>query len=247
MNWNYESATDADLAFVNREMVGKDALDVIKWAYGTFGDDLVYACSFGAEGIVLLDLISKVKPDAPVFFLDTHLHFAETYDLIKRVRERYPTLRITIREPALSLAEQAAAYGEALWERQPDLCCQLRKVEPLASVLEGAVAWLSGLRREQSPTRAHVQYVNRDNRFRSLKVCPLIHWTWQEVWQYIRAFDLPYNPLHDQGYPSIGCAPCTRAVQEGEDARAGRWANTGKTECGLHVAPASATRSNTKE
>ncbi|WP_019119857.1 phosphoadenylyl-sulfate reductase [Brevibacillus massiliensis] len=239
MSIRYESATDEHLAAVNAELSAKDTLGVIKWAYAAFGDELVYACSFGAEGIVLLDHISQVKSDARVFFLDTHLHFAETYELIKRVRERYPALRITMIQPELTLADQAAAYGEQLWQRQPDLCCQLRKVNPLAGVLEGARAWMSGLRREQSPTRADVQFVNRDEKFRSLKICPLIHWTWQEIWDYLHAFGLPYNPLHDRGYPSIGCQPCTRAVQTGEDARAGRWAFSGKTECGLHLPPAS--------
>ncbi|MFM1651437.1 phosphoadenylyl-sulfate reductase [Brevibacillus sp. B_LB10_24] len=239
MSIRYESATDKLLAAVNAELSATDTMGVIKWAYAAFGDELVYACSFGAEGIVLLDHISQVKRDARVFFLDTHLHFAETYELIKRVRERYPDLRITMTQPELTLADQAAAYGEELWQKQPDLCCQLRKVSPLAGVLDGALAWLSGLRREQSPTRANVEFVNRDEKFRSLKICPLIHWTWQEIWEYLHAFGLPYNPLHDQGYPSIGCQPCTRAVEAGEDARAGRWAFSGKTECGLHLPPAS--------
>ncbi|WP_421617702.1 phosphoadenylyl-sulfate reductase [Brevibacillus sp. TJ4] len=231
----YATATAEELAAINRELARGDTVDVIKWAYGTFGDELIYSCSFGVEGIVLIDLISGVKKDARVTFLDTNLHFAETYDLIERVRERYPDLRLTIKQPDLTLAEQAAIHGDKLWASQPDLCCQLRKVEPLDSALKGAAAWMSGLRREQSPTRAHVQFVNRDERFQSLKICPLIHWKWDEVWQYVRMFDLPYNPLHDQSYPSIGCAPCTRPVAAGEDSRAGRWANLGKTECGLHV------------
>lgn len=234
-NWNFATATEERLAAINLELAKGDTLDVIKWAYQTFDDELIYSCSFGAEGMVLVDLISGVKKDARVTFLDTNLHFTETYELIEQVRERYPDLRITIKQPGLTLAEQAAKHGDELWVRQPDLCCQIRKVEPLDSVLRGSVAWMSGLRREQSATRGHVQFVNRDEKFQSLKICPLIHWKSDEVWQYIRMFELPYNQLHDQSYPSIGCAPCTRPVAEGEDSRAGRWSHLGKTECGLHL------------
>lgn len=233
---DFSSATTERLTTINSELAKGDTLEVIKWAYDTFSDELIYSCSFGAEAMVLLDMISDVKKDARVTFLDTHLHFPETYDLIEKIRARYPALRLTIKEPVLSLAQQAAAHGEELWQSQPDLCCQIRKVVPMESVLKGAVAWMSGLRREQSATRADVQFVNRDEKFQSLKICPLIHWKAEEVWQYIRIFELPYNALHDQSYPSIGCAPCTRPVREGEDERAGRWSQLGKTECGLHLA-----------
>lgn len=232
----YSSATHEQLAQVNKSLEKGDTIDVIKWAYETFSDELIYSCSFGAEAMVLLDMISGVKKDARVTFLDTHLHFPQTYALIEQIRAKYPGLRLTIKEPALSLAQQADIHGEELWKSQPDLCCQIRKVDPMESVLKGAVSWMSGLRREQSATRADVQFVNRDEKFQSLKICPLIHWKTDEVWQYIRMFDLPYNPLHDQSYPSIGCAPCTRPVKEGEDSRAGRWSQLGKTECGLHLA-----------
>lgn len=233
---SYATATEEKLAEINRELGKGDTLDAIKWAYRTFQDDLLYSCSFGAEAMVLIDMISDVKKDARILFLDTQLHFRDTYELIDKVRERYPDLRIKVKQPKLTLAQQAETHGEALWTRQPDLCCQIRKVEPMDEELRGAVAWMSGLRREQSPTRAHVQFVNRDDKFQSLKICPLIHWKEEEVWQYIRMFELPYNPLHDLNYPSIGCAPCTRAVAPGEDSRAGRWAGQGKTECGLHLA-----------
>ncbi|WP_289139679.1 phosphoadenylyl-sulfate reductase [uncultured Brevibacillus sp.] len=232
----YSSATHEQLAQVNKSLGKGDTIDVIKWTYETFSDDLIYSCSFGAEAMVLLDMISGVKKDARVTFLDTHLHFRQTYALIEQIRGRYPGLRLTMKEPALSLAQQAELHGEELWKSQPDLCCQIRKVDPMESVLKGAVAWMSGLRREQAATRAEVQFINRDEKFQSLKICPLIHWKAEEVWQYIRMFDLPYNPLHDQSYPSIGCAPCTRPVKEGEDSRAGRWSQLGKTECGLHLA-----------
>lgn len=233
---NYASATEEQLASINQSLTKGDTIDVIKWAYKTFGDDLIYSCSFGAEAMVLIDMISDVKKDARVTFLDTHLHFPETYSLIEQVRARYPELQLTIKEPDITLAQQTAEHGEELWQKQPDLCCHMRKVQPMESVLTGTVAWMSGLRREQSHTRAQVEFINRDDKFQSLKICPLIHWKSEEVWQYIRVFELPYNPLHDQSYPSIGCAPCTRPVKAGEDPRAGRWSQAGKTECGLHLA-----------
>lgn len=231
---SYETLTTGSLDAINKELENKDALDVLKWAYGQFGESLVYACSFGAEGMVLIDLISRVCPDARIVFLDTHVHFKETYELIERVKARYPKLRIELKEPDLSLEQQAEQYGIELWKSSPDLCCKLRKLDPLEDVLKGAVAWLSGLRREQSPTRANTQFVNEDRRFQSIKVCPLIHWTWDDVWTYIKLYQLPYNELHDKGYPSIGCEHCTAPVKEGGDSRAGRWNGTGKTECGLH-------------
>lgn len=216
----------------------KGALDVLKWAYAHYGDELVYACSFGVEGIVMIDLISLVKPTAKVVFLDTGLHFKETYDLIHEVKQRYPALQITMQKPKLTVQEQAEQYGDKLWERQPDRCCYIRKVLPLQEVLNDAVAWLSGLRREQSPTRAHTQYINQDETFHSVKICPLIHWTWQDIWDYVKAYQLPYNVLHDQGYPSIGCWPCTERGDMSTGSRAGRWASQSKTECGLHSKPA---------
>jgi len=137
---NFSSATTERLTAINKELAKGDTLEVIKWAYDTFSDELIYSCSFGAEAMVLLDMISDVKKDARVTFLDTHLHFPETYALIEKIRARYPDLRLTIKEPALSLAQQAAAHGEELWQSQPDLCCQIRKVAPMESVLKGAVA-----------------------------------------------------------------------------------------------------------
>jgi phosphoadenosine phosphosulfate reductase len=230
----FQQANEDDFARVNGELVGRDALDVLRWAYAEYGDGLVYACSFGAEGMVLLDLISRVKPQAEVLFLDTHLHFPETYQLIEQTGNRYPELQIKLLQPELTLAEQAALHGEELWKRDPDACCRIRKIEPLRRQLAGKTAWLSGLRREQSPTRAHLNYVNPDPQFSLVKICPLIHWSLQDVWMYIKLYELPYNPLHDRRYPSIGCMPCTRPVNPGEDERAGRWAGRNKSECGLH-------------
>lgn len=210
------------------------ALNVLNWAYGHYGEEIVYACSFGIEGIVLIDLISKVKPDASIVFLDTDVHFKETYETIERVKEKYPKLRITMKKPALTLAEQAEQHGDKLWETNPNQCCAIRKLQPLNETLSQSKAWISGLRREQSETRKHVQFINKDDKFQSVKVCPLIHWTWKDVWRYVHKNDLPYNPLHDQGYPSIGCFHCTQPAFSADDLRSGRWSGQGKTECGLH-------------
>lgn len=221
---NYEPSDDT-----------KGALDVLRWGYESYGDSLVYACSFGAEGMVLIDMISKVKNDAAIVFLDTGIHFQETYDLIDDVKEKYPKLKITLKKPALTLDEQADHYEPALWKSQPNMCCFIRKIKPLEEALSGAAAWISGLRREQSPARRNTEFVNKDGRFKSVKVCPLIHWTWDDVWSYIHEYNVPYNELHDQGYPSIGCIPCTSKVESSDDLRSGRWSGVNKTECGLHT------------
>jgi phosphoadenosine phosphosulfate reductase len=175
-----------------------------------------------------------VNKSAKIIFLDTGLHFLETYDLIEQVKLRYPTLQIKIVKPRISLEEQTKWYGEELWEHNPNLCCHMRKVVPMKEALADSKAWISGLRQEQSPSRFKTQYINKDDKFHKIKVCPLIHWTWDDIMTYIQLNNLSYNPLHDQGYPSIGCVPCTNSVSETEDPRAGRWEGHNKTECGLH-------------
>lgn len=211
-----------------------DYLELIKWAYRAYPNEIVYACSFGAEGIVLTDLIHNIKREAKIIFLDTGLHFKETYAAIDKVKDKYPTLDIQLLKPQLSLEEQALQYGDQLWQGDPNLCCRLRKIIPLEEALKGVKAWISGLRREASPTRKHLQFINKDERFKVIKICPLIEWTWEDIWRYIKQHDLPYNTLHDQHYPSIGCEPCTLPSSDTQNLRAGRWAHTAKTECGLH-------------
>lgn len=213
----------------------KGALEVLQWAYNTYQEEIVYACSFGIEGIVLIDLIAKVKENARIVFLDTDVHFQETYDLIDKVKKRYPKLQIEMKKPALTLAQQTEKWGDELWRTNPNKCCEIRKVIPLHDVLSEPIAWISGLRREQSETRKHTQYINKDKKFQSIKVCPLIHWTWKDVWRYAHKKQLDYNILHDQGYPSIGCKTCTQPAISMDDLRSGRWSGKGKTECGLHL------------
>lgn len=212
----------------------KAALEVLQWSYAEYGEEIVYACSFGIEGIVLIDLISKVKPNATIIFLDTDVHFKETYETIDKVKEKYPQLNIIMQRPALTLEQQAIEFGNELWKSNPNKCCEIRKIVPLHEALAGAKAWISGLRREQSPTRQNMNFINHDDKFKSIKICPLIHWTWKDVWRYVSKHDLPYNPLHDKGYPSIGCEHCTKPAFTMDDLRSGRWQGSGKTECGLH-------------
>jgi phosphoadenosine phosphosulfate reductase len=230
----YNNWVEADIPVFIEDAETKGALSVLKWAYDTYKDDIVYACSFGIEGIVLIDLIARVNESATIVFLDTGLHFQETYDVIEKVRERYPTLTIEMKKPALTVEEQNAEYGNKLWETKPGMCCEMRKIIPLQEALSGKIAWISGLRKDQSPTRKYTKYVNRDYRFELLKVCPLVHWTWEDIWAYVRKHDLAYNVLHDQQYPSIGCATCTLPSTDPLDHRAGRWSGMDKTECGLH-------------
>ncbi|MCC8435083.1 phosphoadenylyl-sulfate reductase [Brevibacillus sp. M2.1A] len=207
--------------------------DVLVNAVENYAAGLILAASFGAEDVVLIDMLHKLAPMIPVFYLDTNIHFAETYDTRDTLQARYGTTFIQV-QPQLSLAEQAEKHGEKLWEREPNLCCEIRKVEPLKRVLSNYQAWITGIRREQSPTRANTKKVEWDEKFNLVKFNPLADWTEAQVWEYIHANDVPYNPLHDRNYPSIGCRVCTRAVLPGQDSRSGRWAGFEKTECGLH-------------
>lgn len=207
---------------------------VLNWAIRTYGTRAALACSFGGPtGMVLLDMALALEPRLPVFYLDTGLLFPETYALIERVSARYGITPIAV-HPAMSVAEQALAHGPALWAREPDRCCDLRKVQPQRAFLAGYDAWITGLRRDQASTRRATPVVSWDEQGGLVKIAPLARWSEREIWTYISAHEIPYNPLHDQGYPSIGCTHCTRPVQAGEDMRAGRWAGFAKIECGLH-------------
>jgi phosphoadenosine phosphosulfate reductase len=169
-----------------------------------------------------------------VFYLQTDLLFPETLELRDRLTEKLG-IQFTEIRPDLSLEEQAQEYGETLWQRNPDLCCQLRKVEPLRRLLAGKKAWITAIRRDQSPMRASTRVIAWDRANNLLKISPLAGWTREQVWTYLYEHDLPYNPLHDQGYPSIGCYPCTLPVAAGGSERSGRWVGTGKLECGIHI------------
>ncbi len=215
------------------EVESWSAQEVLGWAFEQFRSEVALASGFGAEGMVLIDMASGLHLDFRLFTLDTGFLFPETYELIRRVERRYGVTVERCRSE-LTPVEQARAYGDALWTRQPDRCCALRKVEPLAKKLAELNAWITAIRRDQSTDRASARKVEWDSRFGLVKINPIADWTWPHVWEYIRSHDVPYNPLHDRNYPSIGCTHCTRPVEPGEDPRAGRWSGFRKTECGLH-------------
>ena len=208
---------------------------IVDSALTHYAGKIALACSFGGpSGMVLLDMIAKRAVSVPVYFLDTGLLFDETYALVDRVRERYGIEPIPVR-PELTVAQQNVRYGEALWARDPDACCNLRKVVPQRQFLANFDAWITGIRRDQSASRTNVDVVSHDDSTGLAKIAPLAEWTSNDIWTYVAAHDVPYNPLNDRGYPSLGCTHCTRAVAPGEDPRAGRWPGTEKLECGLHA------------
>ena len=210
------------------------AEEVLAWAFSTYGDDVALATGMGVEGMALLDMAYRINPGIKVFTGDTEFLFPETYELIDRVEARYG-IRIERLYSELTPRDQEAAYGQALWASDPDQCCNLRKVEPLRRKLATLDAWVTAIRRDQTSARAAIQKVDWDSKFDLLKISPLADWIREEVWSYVLENDVPYNPLHDRNYPSIGCTHCTRAVLPGEDQRAGRWSGSGKIECGLHT------------
>jgi phosphoadenosine phosphosulfate reductase len=208
------------------------AEDVLRWAYELYGSDMCLTCSWQRQSSVLVHMVSELGLDIPVVELDTELFFKETYDTRDRLVERYG-LRLE-RPEVISVAAQAVQEGHNLWERDPDRCCHIRKVEPLERALEPYKAWITGIRREQALTRANAQKVEWSERYGVWKIQPIVDWDSKRVQAYIVVNEIPYNPLHDAGYPSIGCIPCTRPVLEGEDERAGRWQGADKIECGIH-------------
>lgn len=213
-----------------------DAEAVLAWACARFAPRIGLTASFGgAAGLVLAHMIATRHPQIPIYVIDTDFLFAETYALIEQFEARYGVAVVRVR-PRLTPAAQAATHGAELWRRDPDACCLLRKVEPMERLLLGLDAWITGIRREQSPTRraASAIEVHERGERRIVKLNPLAAWTNKEVWDYIFANDVPYNPLLDRGYRSIGCTHCT-VVSCGEDERSGRWAGHEKTECGLHT------------
>lgn len=207
---------------------------ILKWAAERFGSRFTMATAFGPEGMVLIHMLAQVAPATRIFNLDTGYQFAETLELRERVRRRYG-IEVVMERPETTVAEYEALHGGPVYKTEPDRCCAERKLSVLKRAVVGMQAWASAIRRDQSPDRAKAAIVGWDKKFSLVKVSPLANWTKKDVWKRITDEDIPYNPLHDQGYPSIGCWPCTRAVMFGEDERAGRWSGFAKTECGLHT------------
>jgi phosphoadenosine phosphosulfate reductase len=207
---------------------------VLKWAFDRFGATVAISSAFGVEGMAVIDMAAGVRKDFRVFTLDTEFLFPETYNLMDQVEQRYG-IAIERVYPLISAEEQERVHGPALWIRNADQCCDLRKVEPLRRKLGELRAWITSIRRDQTAERASAGKIEWDEKFGLVKINPIADWSSKQVWQYVREHDVPFNPLHELNYPSIGCTHCTRAVRPGEDPRAGRWAGLSKTECGLHI------------
>ncbi len=223
----------SSLLLAERDVEALSAEALIVAAYEEFGEKLCLTCSWQKQSSVLVHMVAELGLDIDVIELDTHLFFRESYETRELLVERYG-LKL-IRPEVMTIAEQHRREGPNLWERDPDRCCHIRKVEPLLAALEPYDAWISGIRRDQSPSRAGTPKMQRSDRYGVWKIHPLADWNEKRVWAYIAVNEIPYNPLHDSGYRSIGCIPCTRPISPEEEERAGRWADSDKLECGLHV------------
>ncbi len=207
--------------------------EIIAWAVRTYHPRLTMATAFGPEGCLILSMLAGIEPAVYVFNLETGYQFQETLELRERIAEKYGIV-VDYQRAEQSVAEYEAANGGPVYNTDSDRCCKERKIDVLHRVSRGFDAWMSGIRRDQSPHRAGAPIVGWDKRFGLVKISPLANWTKKQVWQRIAADGVPYNPLHDKGFPSVGCWPCTRSVLQGDDERAGRWSGSEKTECGLH-------------
>ena len=225
----------AELRRASDALEGAAPEEILRWAVEHYFPRLTMATAFGPEGCVILSMLSTIERNVFVFNLDTGYQFSETLELRERIAARYG-IAVEWKRPELSVDRYEAAHGGPLYKTEPDRCCFDRKVRVLREAVVGMEAWISGIRRDQSPDRATAPIVGWDKKFRLVKINPLANWTKQDVWRRITDEEIPYNPLHDQGYLSVGCWPCTRPVGAGEEERAGRWSGRAKTECGLHTA-----------
>lgn len=216
------------------ELEGATPQQVLRWAVRAFFPKLTMATAFGAEGCCIIHMLAEIEPSVRIFNLETGYQFAETLALRERIKERYG-IEVEYIRPEMTVAEYHEEHGGPLYRIRPDQCCHDRKVLPLRQAVVGYEAWISAIRRDQTSHRAVAGVVQWDPKFNLVKVNPLLGWTRTEVWRFVLDHDVPYNPLHDQGYPSIGCWPCTVPAGEGADERSGRWSGTTKKECGLHV------------
>ncbi len=224
----------AELAEHSQRLETATPAEIIRWAVERFQPKLTMATAFGPEGCVIMHLLSEIDRSVHVFNLDTGYQFQETLDLRDRIAQRYG-IEVELKRPDTTVEEYEQQHGGPLYNRDPNRCCFDRKVSVLRQAAVGWDAWMTAIRRDQSPDRAQAAIVGWDKKFGLVKVNPLANWTKKDVWRVITSEDVPYNPLHDAGYPSIGCWPCTRAVQGDDDERAGRWQGFAKTECGLHT------------
>jgi phosphoadenosine phosphosulfate reductase len=224
----------AELGLWSAELETASPQEILKWAVAQFAPKFTMATAFGPEGMCIVHMLASIAPETPVFNLDTGYQFAETLELRDRVKARYG-MEIELKRPKQTVEEYEAIHGGPVYNRDPNRCCFDRKISVLHEAAKGYDAWASAIRRDQSPDRAKAAIVGWDSKFGLVKISPLANWTKKDVWNLIVKEDIPYNPLHDQGFTSIGCRPCTRSVLPGEDERAGRWSGFAKTECGLHT------------
>jgi phosphoadenosine phosphosulfate reductase len=223
-----------DIAAANQALAGKSPQAVLRWAVAEFYPRLTMATAFGAEGCCLIHMLADIEPTVRIFNLDTGYQFPETLELRERIKKRYG-IEVEYIRPEMSVEEYEAEHGGPLYTIRPDQCCHDRKILPLRQAVFGYDAWISAIRRDQTADRAVAGVVQWDAKFNLVKVNPLVSWTKKDVWAFIVEHEVPYNPLHDRNYPSIGCWPCTRPITDGEEERAGRWSGRVKKECGLHV------------
>jgi phosphoadenosine phosphosulfate reductase len=223
----------AELREASQALESATPQQILQWAVERFADKFTMATAFGPEGMCLIHMLAEIAPATPIFNLETGYQFRETLELREQVKRRYG-IEVEFKYPELSVEEYERLHGGPLYKTDPGRCCGDRKLAVLRRAARGFHAWSSAIRRDQSPDRADHPIVGWDEKFHLVKVSPLANWTKRHVWGFITRFDIPYNPLHDAGYPSIGCWPCTRSVMSGEDERAGRWSGFAKTECGLH-------------
>jgi phosphoadenosine phosphosulfate reductase len=228
--------TDEAIALTCKKLESETPESILRWGVETFGDKLMMATAFGAEGCCIMHMLSEIDPTGKtkIINLDTGYQFAETLELRERIKSRYGIIVEFVR-PETTVAQYEEEHGGPIYDIRPDQCCFDRKVVPLRKAVVGYHAWISAIRGDQTKDRGAAQVVQWDPKFNLVKLNPLLKWNHKDVWRFLHKNDVPYNPLHDQGYPSIGCKPCTTAVAEGGDERAGRWAGKMKKECGLHV------------
>ena len=222
-----------DFSAINDYFADRPLDQLLEWSLALFGDKVAQVSSFGPTGMVILDRLAQLSPGIRIVTIDPQFLFEETYALWEEIQRRYP-ITLDVRRPELSPAAQAQKYGPELWARDPDQCCALRKVVPLREVLHDLDAWITGLRRDQATTRSHLPLVMWDSKYNLVKINPLANWTRGQVWSYILDHKVPYNPLHDQGYASIGCTHCTQPSSNPANERSGRWQGQ-KIECGIHI------------
>jgi phosphoadenosine phosphosulfate reductase len=225
--------TAIDWEQASRELTGASPQEILRWAVEAYHPRLTMATAFGPEGCAIIHMLSEIEPKVRVFNLDTGYQFSETLELRDRIAARYG-IEVELVRPDTTVAEYEAMNGGPLYVKNSNQCCHDRKIVPLRRAVEGYDAWISSIRADQSIHRAKASVVGWDAKFNLVKVNPLLSWTHRDVWAFVVANKVPYNPLHDQGYPSIGCWPCTKSVVPGGEEREGRWAGQAKTECGLH-------------